>query len=191
MKIWLVYQVGEPGKKPGSPPFVFGYILKKEVKDAFIEERNMDYFVIKEKKLKKEDVLAIMESMRWKKLDFTDFKTRDDNSVSGFGVIRLVATEGEALHIYTIDDQVFNYMGKLTEPYMLNAKGKYRQALSGICYYSIYHWYGKSNQYYDIDDWRGLPADSLFMDKKVKIDEFEAYVHFHGKTLKLGRRKND
>lgn len=169
----------------GSPPFIYGYILKENVKKAFMKERNMKYFVIKEKRLKKEDVRKVMDSFKMKQIDFAEFRTADENSISGISKVKIVTTEQEAVHIYTAEDQVFNYLGKMTEPCMLDAKGKYKEALSGLCYYSIYHWYGKYDKFYDVDEWRDIDPDSLFMDKKVKLDELEAYFHFHGKTLKI------
>lgn len=163
-----------------STPLLYAWTIKKRDMKMFKDQRDMEVFLMKSKKIDKDDEkfrkfsLDNNQTMLTKRDMYTKSKINDQNKC----IISVLCTWNELQRVYTHEDTIYAELSKyLTNSYEY-LQDKLRISLNKIAYRDVRDFMLASKF--------GGYFESVNKDDQVDldIDEFQMYMYFNGVTYK-------
>lgn len=179
-KVYLIYEIID-----SDVPYLFGYCKNKDDIDRFKEERNMDYYIIKELKISKEEIMT----KRIPELKRRGLKTFNKEFWEN-DVVYLELTSKEEMETCLLKtDWIINEISKFTHEWVRVLNESSLNILNELCYF---HFYSNKLINEGIRDDGFVNSDSFSTDilsDNYKLDELGIFIKLYGYKMKNKWRK--
>lgn len=161
---------------------LYSFTTSRDLIDRFIEERDMDLFVIKKRDIKKKEYKLFERDHSGIELMVGKFKTKIDNGDRYVRKdIEIVCTYNEEAEPYINQEKIFKEISKTISFESRFMKKEIIEALHTLCYFYFYKY---KSDIFNLSDSFVDGLDNGITGYNFELDAFGVFMLYHGYTMR-------